>query len=460
MPTESTQSAGNAASGEQLNDMYQAIARKVKEGACVLFLGPSAVMAKDRDGNWSPLTDICARFLADKYKLVLNPGEEYSLPFVTSLLRIRNLSTDSMLQDDVANFYKDQADKAEFHPLLEQLTDLKFRIIINTSPDMFIARFFDEIARAYQSDFYNWYKPVQGFSFDFEKNPKVLIYNLLGTYEKPESLVLTYKHQLAYIKKIVGEQQNERLPDALTNAFKDFRYHLFLGFDFEDWNLRLLLDTLYKNVRDNIQPYSYPIKGERETGPDARVFFQGEFSMQFPKTDLVTFVSTLVEQYKNLDSQPTGAVVAEQARAKALLIYNETTDQDGAELLTKHLKTINVQVLTPRDAVGQGDVQAWISQTLGQCQIVMPLLSVDFFDATGNPGLPLLDEIVARNNPRKQFLVMPIVLKTVSLDGPVSQMDSIRPLDRQPVLGAGQEQKYIAEIIDGLKRYVDKLPRI
>jgi len=458
MPIESTQPAGSPVSGDNMTEIYRTIARKVKEGASVLFLGPGAMQIKGPDGRWQPLTDLCARHLAGKYGLQLLPEEEHTLPYIASLLRIRNLATDSMLQEDVANFYKDQADRAEFHPVLSLLTDLRFKIVINTTPDNFITRFFDEIARAYQTDLYNWYKPAPGFGFDFEKIPKVLIYNLFGHYEKPESLVLTYKHQLAYIKKIVSEQQNERLPDALTNAFKDFRYHLFLGFDFEDWNLRLLLDTLYKNVRDNIQPFAYPLKGQRDTEADTRVFFQGEFSMQFPKIDLETFVTTLVEHYQNLDNQPQGST-PEQARAQVLILHNEAVDNDGAEMLIKYLRTINLKVLTLRDAVGQGETLAWVEQTLGQCQVVLPLLSVDFFDAANNPALPLLDEIVRRNNPRKQFLVMPLLLKAVTLDGPISQLESIRPLDRQAILGAGQESKYFAEIIDGLKRYIDKLPR-
>jgi hypothetical protein len=456
MPTESTTASGNPASGDSIREICQAIARKVKEGSCALFLGPAAILAKDSGGNWLPLTDLCAQFLVQKYKLTLNPGEVCSLSFVTSLLRIRNLSTDSVLQDDVAGFYKNQADKAEFHPMLESLSDLRFRIIINTTPDNVITRFLDQIARAYTTDFYNWYKPNPAFNFDFDKNQQLLVYNLFGFSEKPESLVLTYKHQLSYIKKIVGEQQNERLPDALTNAFKDIRYHLFLGFDFEEWDLRLLLDTLYKNVRDNIQPFSWPIKGSQPADADTRVFFQGEFSMQFPDIDMVTFVNQLVQEYNNLDNQPVGGS-AEPPKAQALILHNAAADNDGAELLAKYLRTINLRVLTLADAVGQGDVQTWIRSTIDQCQVVLPLLTVDFYDAVNNPSLPLLDEIVQRNNPRKQFLVMPILLKAVGLEGIVSQLDSLRPLDRQPVLGNGQENKYLADITDGLRRYVDKL---
>lgn len=439
-------------------ETYQTLARKVREGSCVLFLGPTAVVAKDSAGAWRPLADICAEHLAKKYKLTLEAGEEMTLPHVTSLLRLRGLSTDSVLQENVAEFYTEVADRCELHPMLEQLSDLKFRIVVLTTPDNFVTRLYDEIMRAYLPDFYNYYKPAPGFQFDFEKDPRVLIYNLFGSYTKPESLVLTYKHQLAYLKKIVGEQQNERLPDALTNAFKDFRHHLFLGFDFEDWNLRLLLDTLYKNVRENIQPYSYPTKGERATSAEARVFFQGEFSMQFPQVDMETFVANLVQQYKNLDNQPA-ETSSEAPRAQVLILHNEVADNAGCELIIKHLRTINVNVKTLRDAVGQGDLQAWLRQMLDESQVVLPLLSVDFYDEKNNPALPLLDEIVQRNNPRKRFLVMPILLQTVTLEGSVAQLESIRPLDRKAIMGSGRESQYATEIAEGLKKYIDKPPR-
>lgn len=435
-------------------EMYQSIARKVREGGAVLFLGPGAVMSKDAAGNWLPVTDLCARHLATKYNLQLAADEECSLPFVTSALRISNRSTDSVLQDDVAKYYASLGDSVTLHPQLEQLTELRFKMVINTTPDSFVTALYDGLFKAYETGFYNYYKPDTAFKFDFTKN-NILVYNLFGHYSKPDSLVLTYKHQLTYIKKIVGEQQNERLPDALTNAFKDFRTHLFLGFDFEDWNLRLLLDTLYKNVRDNIQPYSYPSMGERKTASETRVFFQGEFGMQFPQVDMATFVENLSQQDKNLDNPATPAT-AEPPKAHVFIWHNEAADQAGCDLFVKHLNTINVKIWTLRDATGQGDMVAWMRSTLDQCQVVLPLLSADFFDSTGNPALALLDEVVQRNNPRKRFLVMPVLLHAVGLEGSLAQLDSIRPLDRQPVLDSGRESSVAAEITEGLKKYINR----
>lgn len=438
------------------NELYQSIARKVKEGSCVLFLGPAALAAKDDDGQFKPITDLCARYLADKYNLPISAEEECELPYVASLLRIQNRSTDNVLQEEVAKFYADLADKCELHPALEQLTDLKFRIVINTTPDNFITRLYDQIAQAYHSDFYNWYKPATGFNFDFEKDSRVVIYNLLGAYQKPESLVLTYKQQLSYIKKIVGEQQNERIPDGLTNAFKDFRHHLFLGFDFEDWALRLLLDTLYKNVRDNIQPYSFITKDERPTEADTKVFFQGEFGMQFPKDSLEDFVTNLVTEYQKLDS-PSVSSSAQAPKAKVLVLHNEVADKDGYELLVKYLRNLPAQFVSYSDAVGQGDIQTWIQKNLEECQVVLPLLSADFYDAGNNPAVALLAEIAAKNNPRKGFLVMPILLKSVGLDGPLAQLPTLRPTDKQAIVGSGKESQYATEIAEGLKKYIENL---
>ncbi len=446
MPTESSSPA----------ELYQIIARKVKEGTCVLFLGPAALAAKDKTGNWKPITDLCARYLADKYDLTFGADEDCNLPYVASLLRVQNRSTDNVLQEEVAKFYAEIADDYELHPALEQLTDLKFRIVINTTPDNYITRLYDQIAQAYHADFYNWYKPASGFNFDFEKDSRVVIYNLLGAYQKPESLVLTYKHQLGFIKKIVGEQQNERIPDGLTNAFKDFRYHLFLGFDFEDWALRLLLDTLYKNVRDNVQPYSFTTKGEPAAESDTKVFFQGEFGMQFPNDTLENFVSNLVLAYQKLDS-PTATNSTQTPRAKVLVLHNEVADKDGFDLIMKYLRSLPAQFVSLADAVGQGDVQAWIRKTMEECQVVLPLLSADFYDAANNPAVPLLDEIAQKNNPRKGFLVMPVLLKTVGLDGPMAQLPTLRPTDKQAIIGSGKEAQYATEIADGLKKYIENL---
>ena len=140
-----------------------------------------------------------------------------------------------------------------------------------------------------------------------------------------------------------------------------------------------------------------------------------------------------------------------------LVLYNEAADQDGFELLNKHLRSLPAQFVTMSDAVGQGNVQEWLRKMMDECQVVLPLLSADFYDEANNPSVPLLAEIAQRNNPRKGFLVMPVLLKTVGLDGPIAQLPTLRPTDKQPIMGSGKESQYATEIADGLKKYIENL---
>lgn len=450
MPTESN--AQSAGVSELTDTIYQNIARNISEGSCVLFLGPSAISAKQPDGSYRPLTELCANQLAKG--LDLSREEESSLAHVASTLRIRSRRSDTMIISEVQDFYTKAEHDAELHPMLEQLADLPFKIIVNTTPDDFFARFYATAVRDYRFDFYNFRKTVTDPLFTFGDDAPPLIYNLFGFYKKSESLVLTYSDQLAYVNKITGAQ-HERLPDSLLAAFNVPRFYLFLGFDFEDWSLRVLFDTMFKNARNSIQPFAYPLKGKLETDPYAKVFFQSEFRMEFPKVDMESFVAKLLDHYKQLEGQAVSDSSAPQA--EALILHNEAKDEEGCAALINHLKPLKIRLWTLRDAVGQGDVQQWIRSTLDRCQIVLPVVSADFFDAA-NPALALLEDLVQRNNPRNRFLVMPVFWKNCAIDAsPLGKLRTTRPLNRIAISGSGQEDKQFAEIAETLKKYIENL---
>lgn len=433
--------------------IYQNIARQIRDGACVLFLGPSAIAARQADGSFRPIVEICARKLAEKYQI---PAEDSdSLTYVCSAIKIRNLLSDTLIIAAVQDFYQQAAREAQLSPLLEKLSDLPFKIIINATPDDFFAQFYAQAVRDFHFDFYNFRKPAPDPLYQFNETDPPLIFNLFGFYKKPESLVLTYGDQLNYVNKITGAQ-HERLPDSLPAAFNIPRFYLFLGFDFGDWSLRVLLDALFKNARNSIQPFAYPIKGGPAVDSRARVFFQGEFRMEFPNVDMDTFISTLLNAYQSLGDEGAPANAGDY-KADLLILHNESADQEACNDLVKHLHGLKLRTWTLSDATGQGDVQAWLHQTMNRCQIILPLLSADFF-SEDNPAIPLLEELAARNNPRNRFLVMPVVLKPVNFDGtPLGALRTTRPLNHQTVYGEGQEDRHFSDIAETLKKYIDTL---
>ncbi len=418
----------------------------------MLFLGPSAMAAKQPDGSYRPLIELCAEHLSKNLKLT--QPETESLAQVTSTLRMRNLLSDTMIIAAVQDFYQKAEREAELHPILEQLADLPFKLIVNSSPDDFFARYYAQAVRDFKFDFYNYRKPTPDPLYSFGDDQPPLIYNLFGFYKKTESLVLTYGDQLGYVNKITGAQ-HERLPDSLLAVFSVPRFYLFMGFDFEDWSLRILFDALFKNARSSIQPFAYPLKGEPDAGPQAKVFFQGEFRMEFPQVDMEDFVSKILVHYNQLDGEAPSE--SNGTQAQVLVLHQDAADAEGCKALISHLRPLKVRVWTLADALGEGDLTAWLRQKLDQCQVVLPLVSADFF-ADDNPALPLLDEIAGRNNPRSKFLVMPILLKAMSFEGtPLGALRTTRPLNKQPVFGAGQEDKHLAEIAETLKKYIDTL---
>jgi hypothetical protein len=386
--------------------------------------------------------------------LDLSEEETKSLPQVCSTLRMQNTLSDTSIIAGVRTYYQKAEKNAELNPLLEKLSDLPFRIIINATPDDFFARFYAETVRDYRFDYYNFRKPNPDPLFEFNDDSAPLIYNLFGYYKKPESLVLTYSDQLGYLNKITGAQ-HERLPDSLLAAFNVPRFYLFLGFDFEDWSLKVLLDALFKNARNSIQPFAYPSKGEAAVGPHEKVFFKGEFKMEFPDTNMESFIEQLLEHYNKLDDD--GPSDAGGTKADLLILHNEATDDEACQALIRHLHALKVKVHTLRDAVGAGDIDSWIAEMQDKCQIVLPLLSADFF-ADDNPVLPFLADIAKKNNPRNHFLVMPLLLKPIALEGTdLAKLRTIRPLNGQSIYGENKEDEHYKDIAETLKKYIDTL---
>jgi SIR2-like domain len=433
---------------------YRAIAEKIRDNTCVLFLGPGAVMAKDSSGNWCPLSELCAKALAQKYELKLNPEEGYTLSYVTSLIKVQKALQDFIIQEDVARFYRDNMGKVELHPLLDILGNLQFRIVINTTPDNTITQIFDGLGRDYKAFFYNFSGTNPPFTFDFDKNPRTtVVYNLFGRYDQSASLPLSNRQQVDYIRKIVSEQQNDKIPDVLTNAFRRFRCHLFLGFDFEDWNLRLLLDTLYKNIRDDVQPFAFPSDAKKGGRTTTQIFFFGEFKMQFARTNLDVFVEKIKEQYENFNA---GAATSSAAKATILILHHEAADEAAFQLLSKQF-ALKFNVRSVKDAVGQGDVAAWVRQQLDSCDIVMPLLSADLVKDPAL-GMDLLDELVAKHKP-KQLFVVPVSWTAISglEDTDIGQMATLRPSETGVVLSdPARQAELLQEIVQYIDRYVSK----
>ncbi len=141
----------------------------------------------------------------------------------------------------VRDFYKDQVPD-EF---LRQIAQIPFPLIINTTPHEQIGKAFTGVTL--QQRHYN--RSAQQEKIDKPDAANPLIYNLVGTIEDDNTLVLTYSNLFDYFESIFHEY---RLPEELREVLRGVKYFVFLGVPFDRWYFHLFLRILnihaYKNA--------------------------------------------------------------------------------------------------------------------------------------------------------------------------------------------------------------------
>jgi hypothetical protein len=85
---------------------------------------------------------------------------------------------------------------------------------------------------------------------EFDPTPeRPLVYHLFGLMSQPESLVLTEDDTFEFLIGITRHMKN--IPDQVGRALTDSAL-LFLGFQAEEWNFRVLLRTLLAKEGNNL----------------------------------------------------------------------------------------------------------------------------------------------------------------------------------------------------------------
>ena len=122
--------------------------------------------------------------------------------------------------------------------LLEKLAQIPFHIVINTTPDRLLTDAFSKQGFRYTFDHYK--KKHEPSTLAKPSKDQPLIYNLLGSVEDADSLILTHTDLFDYFKSIFEDQS---LPEVITNALpnRSIDTLLFLGVPFDKWYIRLIL---------------------------------------------------------------------------------------------------------------------------------------------------------------------------------------------------------------------------
>ena len=242
---------------------------------CVIMLGPG--VAETSDG------------MAIQQAIQAYFQKETQLPVQYDIDGLLTFNKEKVLKTfyytELASFYEKHAQPNEMH---QQLARIPCHLMISTSPDLRMKRAFYN----HEVDFHYYNKRENPQDTDSPTKEKPLLYNLFGSIEEENSLIVTTDDLFEFLFSILGGEN--RLPRELQNSLKNANVFLFLGFDFEKWYLKLLL-RLFRLHQDPMPIVSRQGEGLQN---NMRAFYVNNFEMQFLDMDAKSLIKALYDHFE------------------------------------------------------------------------------------------------------------------------------------------------------------------
>lgn len=214
---------------EILENAYQTIARHItaSTGQCVLILGPELSINKSGIG----------------YKTFFRetiPVSSNSRYFdIENLFHFEDNLDSNYIKDKVIKYYKEVGDPA----LMEMISRIPIPLIINVCPDKALNNVLKSKGIPYCEGYFTKdskakFNPI--IPEPTKENP--VIYNILGSIDLEQSLILTHKKLYETMEFLLPEKS---LPDNIEHYLKStVNSFIFLGFKFDSWQYQLICHKL------------------------------------------------------------------------------------------------------------------------------------------------------------------------------------------------------------------------
>lgn len=316
-----------------MEEKIPTIVQSLREDECVLLLGPGAAMFEG---------DYLLGLLADRMAQTLGLPEDAPRDLSTLTRQLVNQagSPTAGLQQIgtlVGDFY--QEFENEIIPVYEKAAKLPFKYVLNCSPDSLFLNALQRVHKTGSFFSFDYSRPgfnamendrASGLTID-EDAP--LVFNFLGHYLAPSSLVLTGTDRLRFLD-VVLQKEKGTLPENITYHFlrppmrqlrKTF---LFLGFDFSEWHMRMFMHLLRRN-HDHL-PQSLTLQERGALNAETAGFFSDNFDMVFLGDQAEALLDAL-------HAQLAAPVMAPPPAAMELLLLYHPDDQAWRTDIETHL---------------------------------------------------------------------------------------------------------------------------
>jgi hypothetical protein len=451
------------------NINWKNLVQAVRDNECILVLGPH-IATVENEGETMPLTQLLASHLAEELKK-LNPGAQLinpkELAYVAKQLEDTFILHNPLERDyarqrlcEIVQVFYEKYDHTKF-PVYQMLARLPFRFVINTSPDHFLSEAYDyENKFGAGSEYFHFRNPEHNSRVNIlEENirPETpLVYNLFGSVSDPESLVITEADQLAFLDNILQREQTATIPKSVAIQFtsqKDYNFpktFLFLGFDFNQWHLRLLMHLISRFKK---QKATYALQNPRSLTDLTAFFYQRNFEVQFvdvpPQDFAINFENQLRQQESGKETAPD---------LKVFLMFDEN-DAEAKEKLDSHLS-----VLKRSDLIDTWDEEHLLAGTERQAEIDRQLSEADLIILLVTPNFFASDEIYEKQlkkalerDERREAVVIPILMESCLWQSSVlGKLPTVQPRNRRPLDVQENEEAALAGVVEQIEKICQK----
>jgi hypothetical protein len=253
------------------NIAWKDLLKSLAQQKCVLLVGPDLLPSENL------FLERCRHIGIDPADIIGSLPRDISMVYPKDeLFLFPNDAARTRVWRKFDDFYDEWL--VRLTPIYERIAALPFPVVISTLPDLGLRKTFEQRGIHHQFSYYDYRgTPEPHDRITASPRDTRLIFNMFGVLSDHNSLVLTHDDLFQYFCQILGDRKlGGDLYIELSHALKQATDFIFVGFQFDQWPMQMLL-RLLNPERNKGRQYALNPAAAEET----RVFFADQFEVEF-----------------------------------------------------------------------------------------------------------------------------------------------------------------------------------
>lgn len=262
---------------EDIITAYENIASLINSstGGCVLILGPELAVNKIGIGYKS------------YFKSIVPKDSTYFDS--ENLFHFHDNQASFNVRRKVVEYYEQVGDPV----LMEMISRIPFPLIINVCPDKAINKTLKRKGIEFSEGYFSKESKTEfNPKIDFPSKNKTVVYNIFGTIDIPQSLILTHNKLYETMEYLLPQNS---LPDNIEHFLKSTaNSFIFLGFKFDSWYYQLICHKL--DINSSPEKPKINISSPEKIGNSSTEIIMGNyFDMKFISENPMQCMHNIIE---------------------------------------------------------------------------------------------------------------------------------------------------------------------